>query len=257
MILQSCQPVGTHCNLHLGKAHLHRPRVQQICSGTGSYKHLPKQCCTVRSVGAPGANPGTALPVTPSPRCSAHDLSLRSGRRLRSLGSCQGYVLREMGFRGVAGPLTDSQVWEEGCWRWRGVPEQRANTPLLRDGFSNFTERLLRAPDACSCSQFPCKLLPQAWCFQLVLGNIPLFTSSFFSLSPPFCVSLQGQGLNNLSPEIFAMWSLLTGRVYEEIYTQRKFFLLQTLTGKFLKQNQETEVETNNWKFKLWIFLVP
>lgn len=229
MIPQSCQPVGTHCDLHLGKAHLHRPGVQQICSGTGSYKHLPKRCCTVRSVGAPGANPGTVDPVAPSSRCSVHDVSLRSGRRPRSLGSCQGSVLWEMGFRRVCRvpwppARCESKAADASLPWWRAVPEQRANAPLLRGGFSNFAERLLRAPDACSCSQFPCKLLPRARCFQLVLGNIPLFTSSFFSPSPPVCVSLQGQGLNNLSPEIFAIWSLVTGRAYEEnIHTEKVF----------------------------------
>lgn len=131
MIPQSCQPVGTRCHLHLGKAQLHRPGVQQICSGTGCYKHLPKRCCTVRSVGAPGANPGTVDPVAPSSRCSVHDVSLRSGRRPRSLGSCQGYVLREMGFRGVCRvpwppARCESKAADGSLPRWRAVPEQRA-----------------------------------------------------------------------------------------------------------------------------------
>lgn len=116
--------------------------------------------------------------------------------------------------------------------------------PLLRGGFSNFAERLFCAPDACSCSQFPCKLLPRARCFQLVLGNIPLFTSSFFSPSPPFCVSLQGQGLNNLSPEIFAIWSLVTGRAYEEnIHTDKVFFCC-----KLLLVSSWSKIKKQRWK---------
>lgn len=38
-------------------------------------------------------------------------------------------------------------------------------------------------------------------CWEIVLQ----LHSSFFSLSPPFCVSVQGQGLNYLSAEIFAI----------------------------------------------------
>lgn len=44
-------------------------------------------------------------------------------------------------------------------------------------------------------------------------------------------------------------------QAYQEIHMQRKLFPL--LTGKFLKQNQVAEVETNNWKFKLGIILMP
>lgn len=51
----------------------------------------------------------------------------------------------------------------------------------------------------------------------------------------------------------------LHGQVYQEIHKQKKLFPLHfpLLTGKFLKENQETEVETNNWKFKLGIILMP
>lgn len=146
MIPQSCQPVGTHCDLHLGKAHLHRPGVQQICSGTGSYKHLPKRCCTVRSVGAPGANPGTVDPVAPSSRCSVHDVSLRSGRRPRSLGSCQGSVLWEMGFRRVCRvpwppARCESKAADASLPWWRAVPEQRANATTSTGWFQQLRRK--------------------------------------------------------------------------------------------------------------------
>lgn len=97
-----------------GKLFLCCPWVQQICSGMGYYEHLSKRCHIVRSARAPRAHLGMAEQVARSSCSSEHNFSLRYGRRPCSLGSCQGYVLWEMGFHRVADPLANSQLWEQG-----------------------------------------------------------------------------------------------------------------------------------------------
>ena len=110
MILQSCQPVSMHCDLHHGESPCPLPMGATDLLGNGILQHLSKRHCTIRSVGAPRANLGTADPVARSSCCSEHNISLRYGRRLCSLRSYQGYVLQEMGFRMVADLLANSQL---------------------------------------------------------------------------------------------------------------------------------------------------
>ena len=103
----------------------------------------------------------------------------------------------------------------------RAVPGQLANTLALRGGFSNLTERLFHTPGACSCSQSPCKLLPQAWCFYLMLGNTALVTQIVFL---PFCSFLcicTGPGFKfficrNICPMKSLHWQGLSRNTYAE-----------------------------------------
>lgn len=105
-----CQLVGMHCNLHLGGSPSPCPQIQHVYLRMGPYKHLSKRPFIAMSSGAPGADLGRVDPVASSSCCSERNFSLRYGRRLCSLGGCQGYILQEMGFCRVEDPLANSQL---------------------------------------------------------------------------------------------------------------------------------------------------
>lgn len=53
---------------------------------------------------------------------------------------------------------------------------------------------LFHTASACRCSQSPYKMLPQAWCFWLALGNIPLVTLLVFLPFSSFLCIFAGPG---------------------------------------------------------------
>lgn len=103
----------------MGKAHLHCPQVQQICSGMESQKHLSKRHCFML-LELPKLTRAQLI-VFLGPQASqsiilAWEHIPWAAARLCSWGD---------GFLRVTDPLASTQLWAQGCWHtsWLALVE--------------------------------------------------------------------------------------------------------------------------------------